>query len=142
VIHESIYCQESASNWSAQRILGEFEEFEAGANLLGELVFPWIFDEDPALRQLKACAEELAARNDWPRLYDLDQLAHNKVPVAAAVYVDDLYVDLYVDRGHSLQTAGVIRGLRPWVTNEFVHNGLGEDGRVFERLHAMVRGDA
>ena len=67
----------------------------------------------------------------------MDQLARNKVPVAAAVYYDDLYVD----RGHSLQTAGVIRGLKPWITNEFVHNGLGEDERVFQRLHAMVRGE-
>ena len=137
VMHESIYCQESASNWSAHRVLGEFEEFESGTNLFGELVFPWMFDEDPALRPLKACADELAARDDWPRLYDVDQLARNKVPVAAAVYYDDLYVD----RGHSLQTAGVIRGLKPWITNEFVHNGLGEDERVFQRLHAMVRGE-
>jgi pimeloyl-ACP methyl ester carboxylesterase len=137
VMHESIYCQQSASNWSAHRILGEFEEFAEESILFGELVFPWMFDEDPALRPLKACAELLAARDDWPRLYDVDQLARNEVPVAAAVYFDDLYVD----RGHSLQTAGVIRGLRPWVTNEFVHNGLGADERVFTRLHAMVRGE-
>jgi pimeloyl-ACP methyl ester carboxylesterase len=138
VMHESIYCQGGASNWSAHRILGEFEEFEAGTNLFGELVFPWMFDEDPALRPLKACAELLAARDDWPRLYDVDQLARNEVPVAAAIYFDDLYVD----RGHSLQTAGLIRGLKPWITNEFVHNGLGADERVFERLRGMVRGEA
>jgi pimeloyl-ACP methyl ester carboxylesterase len=140
VMHESIYCQGSASNWSAHRILGEFEEFgkpEGSTNLLGELVFPWMFDEDPALRPLKACAHELAARTDWPPLYDVDRLARNEVPVAAAIYFDDLYVD----RGHSLQTAGAIRGLKPWITNEFVHNGLGADGRVFERLRAMVRGE-
>ncbi|HZM82635.1 MAG TPA: alpha/beta fold hydrolase [Candidatus Limnocylindrales bacterium] len=138
LMHESIYCQGGASNWSAHRILGEFDEFGSGTNLFGELVFPWMFDEDPALEPLKECAHELAARDDWPRLYDVDQLARNKVPVAATVYFDDLYVD----RGHSLQTAGVIRGLRPWITNEFVHNGLGADERVFERLHAMVRGEA
>jgi pimeloyl-ACP methyl ester carboxylesterase len=136
VMHESIYCQGSASDWSAHRVLGEFDEFETGTNLFGESVFPWIFDEDPALVPLKACAQELAARDDWPALYDVDQLARNKVPVAAAIYFDDLYVD----RGHSLQTAGVIRGLKPWITNEFVHNGLGADERVFDRLHAMVRG--
>lgn len=133
VMHESIYCQGSASDWAAHRMLAE-----AGDEPLlhGEMVFPWMFDEDPALLPLKACAQELAARADWPSLYDVDQLARNTVPVAAAVYFDDLYVD----RGHSLQTAGLIRGLKPWITNEFAHNGLGADERVFDRLHAMVRG--
>jgi hypothetical protein len=135
VMHESIYCQASASNWSAHRIMAEFEEFKVETNLFGELVFPWMFDEDPALEPLKGCADLLAARADWPRLYDVDRLAHNEVPVAAAIYFDDLDVD----RGHSLQTARMIRSLEPWVTNEFVHNGLGADERVFTRLHDMVR---
>ncbi|HEX6682278.1 MAG TPA: alpha/beta fold hydrolase [Candidatus Limnocylindrales bacterium] len=133
IMHESIYCQGRASDWAAHRTLTEIGDEPL---LHGEMVFPWMFDEDPALVPLKACAQELAARDDWPNLYDVDRLARNTVPVAAAVYFDDLYVD----RGHSLQTAGVIRGLKPWITNEFAHNGLGADARVFERLHAMVRG--
>jgi len=36
-----------------------------------------------------------------------------------------------------------IRGLRPWITNEFVHNGLRADGeRVLGRLIDMARGRA
>ena len=36
-----------------------------------------------------------------------------------------------------------IRGLRPWVTNEYEHDGLRvSDGEVLDRLIAMVRGNA
>lgn len=136
VMHESIYCQETASGWAAERVLGEFPEFEDETMLFGETVFPWMFDEDPALRPLKECAELIAAAGDWPRLYDPDQLARNTVPVAAAVYYDDLYVD----REHSVATAAAIRGLKPWITNEYAHNGLTFDGRVFQRLRGLLNG--
>jgi len=59
------------------------------------------------------------------------------VPVAAAVYFNDMYVD----RDDSLRTAVSISGLRPWVTNEYEHDGLrNSDGRVLDRLIGMVRG--
>lgn len=54
---------------------------------------PWVFDTDPALRPLRETAEELAARTDWRPLYDPARLAANEVPVAAAIYYDDMYVD-------------------------------------------------
>jgi hypothetical protein len=39
-------------------------------------------------------------------------------------------------------TARTIRGLRPWVTNEYEHDGLRvSNGQVLDRLIAMVRGD-
>lgn len=95
-----------------------------------------MFETDPALRPLRETAELLAARTDWTPLYDRDRLAANEVPVAAAVYHDDMYVDA----GHSLRTARTIRGLRTWVTDEYEHDGLRSGApRVLDRLLAMVR---
>jgi hypothetical protein len=49
---------------------------------------------------------------------------------------------MYVDRDDSLRTAVAIRGLRPWVTNEYEHDGMRVSrGAVLDRLIAMVRGD-
>jgi hypothetical protein len=69
-------------------------------------------------------------------VYDPEQLAVNEVPVAAAIYAEDMYVP----RMHSEETASQVRGLRPWVTNEFHHDGLRIDGeRVLGRLIDMAR---
>ncbi|GAB2955639.1 alpha/beta fold hydrolase [Micromonospora polyrhachis] len=141
LLHESIYCQGTASSWSASRVRAEFDEFDlwhrAEVNFTAEMFYPWLFDQDPALRPLRGCADLLAAHDDWPRLYDPDRLAGNTVPVAAVVYFDDLYVDF----AQSMVTAGQVRGLRPWVTNEHVHDGLSARPAVFDRLRAMVRGE-
>ena len=86
----------------------------------------------------RAAAEILAA-HPWPRLYDAEQLARNDVPVAATIYVNDLYVE----RRFAEETAVAIRGLRPWITNEYEHNGLRADGeRILGRLIDLVRGRA
>ena len=59
------------------------------------------------------------------------------VPAAAAVYFEDMYVPAEL----SLPTARAIRGLRPWVTNEYQHDGLRvSDGAVLGRLIALARG--
>lgn len=52
-----------------------------------------MFDDFAALRPLKTAAELLAAKSDWPRLYDLQALESTSVPVASATYYDDMYVD-------------------------------------------------
>ena len=42
-----------------------------------------------------------------------------------------------------METACLIKGLRPWVTNEYEHNGLRADGeRVLGRLIALLKGRA
>ncbi len=82
LMHESIYCQGSASSWSAQRVLEEYPQFRDDADeplLTGEMVYPWYFEEDPALRPLRAAADILAEKEDWGRLYDIDVLAANTV---------------------------------------------------------------
>jgi pimeloyl-ACP methyl ester carboxylesterase len=145
LLHEPCYAQAAATRWSAQRIRAEFPEFDASAALdgtapllfTGEMIYPWMLDTDPALRPLREAAEILADRDDWPPLYDPARLAANEVPVAAAVYYDDMYVP----RELSVQTAARIRGLRPWITSEYEHDGLRvSSGKVLDRLIAMTRG--
>ena len=138
LMHESIYAQGEATNWAAWRVLEEFPEFSPAAPeplLTGEMVYPWYFELDPALRRLEQVAGLLAQKDDWPALYDPAQLAANTVPVAAAVYTHDVYVD----RDLSLETAGAVRGLRVWETDKFHHDGISDDGAaIFARLLAMT----
>jgi pimeloyl-ACP methyl ester carboxylesterase len=148
LLQEPSYAQGFATRWAAQRIRAEFGEFDPAlvldadpgvAPLLftGEMIYPWMIDADPVLRPLREAAELLAERDDWPPLYDPSRLAANEVPVAAAVY----YHDMYVDREFSMRTADAIRGLRAWVTSEYEHDGLRvSDGAVLGRLIGMGRG--
>jgi pimeloyl-ACP methyl ester carboxylesterase len=135
VLHEASWADGGATRWSAQRMLPA--AFDEDPTLLtGEHVFPWMFEEYGALAPLRAAAELLAAR-PWPRLYDPERLAVNDVPVAAAIYARDMYVE----RELSEQTAARVGRLRPWLTDEYEHNGLRADGaRVLGRLIDMARG--
>ncbi|MER0449799.1 alpha/beta fold hydrolase [Streptomyces sp. Edi4] len=149
VLQETIYGQRSVdpgpTGWAAERVRAEFPEFDAakaladGAPVLftGEMIYPWMYDTDPALRPLRETADLLAQRTDWPDLYAPDVLAANQVPVFAAVYHDDMYVDT----ADSLATADAVGSVRAWVTNEWEHDGLRAGGRqVVDRLIAMARG--
>lgn len=139
VMHEPIYGQDGPTAWAAQQVRDELPQFAASADpalLTGEMIYPWMFDVDPELRPLKATAEALAQRR-WAPLYDLAALASNDVPVAAALYADDMFVDA----GLSRETARAVRGLRTWETNEFEHDGLRESDNVLDRLIRMVRGE-
>jgi pimeloyl-ACP methyl ester carboxylesterase len=142
LLHESIYCQPGtgASRWSAQRVRNSLPEFAPTARPLlptGEMIFPWMFEADRMLSPLREAADLIAERTDWSPLYDRDRLAANKVPVAAAIYHDDMYVEY----AYSLETAKHIGNLRWWVTSEYSHDGLRSDARVLDRLLAMVSGD-
>jgi len=142
ILHEAIYCQGSASNWSAQRVLAEFPQFEVSPGrpiyFTGEMIYPWMFEEIGGLKPLQESAEILAAKADWPDLYDLEQLQQNPVPVAAAVYYNDMYVEL----GLSEKTASLIQGSKLWVTSEHEHSALRMHGEnVFGRLYDMLHGE-
>ncbi|MFL5674834.1 MAG: aminopeptidase, partial [Chloroflexota bacterium] len=135
-LHESSYADGVATRWSADRLLPDV--IRDGDLFTAEHVYPWMFDDYAALQRHKAAAEILA-HHPWPRLFDEAQLAVNEVPVAATIYVDDLYVE----RRFAEETAAAIRGLRPWITDEYVHNGLRADGeRVLGRLMDLTRGRA
>jgi pimeloyl-ACP methyl ester carboxylesterase len=135
-LHESSYADGGQTRWSADRL--QPDEVRDGELFTAEQVFPWMFEEFGALRS-HAPAADLLAQYDWPRMFDPDQLRVNDVPVAATIYVDDLYVE----RVFAEETAAAIRGLRPWITNEYEHNGLRADGeRIVGRLIDLVRGRA
>jgi len=141
-LHEAIYCQGAASNWAAERVRGEFPEFELSLDrpvfFTGEMIYPWMFDEYAHLRPLKEAAEILAAYDGWPPLYDVGALQDNTVPCAAAVYYDDMYVE----RALSEDMARNIQGIKLWVTNEYEHNALRAEGeKVLDRLLEMLRSD-
>ena len=142
ILHEAIYCQEFASNWSAERLRAEYPMFEADPAqpilFTGEMIYPWMFDEYPQLRPLKAAADLLAADDSWPRLYDVDTLRNNTVPCVAAVY----YNDMYVERAYSEESAAAIRDSKLWITNQYEHNALRADGEILlGRLLGMLHGE-
>jgi pimeloyl-ACP methyl ester carboxylesterase len=137
VLHESSYADGHATNWSASRM--QPAEFDQDQTLFtGEHIYPWMLDDYGALNNLKEAANALA-KKEWPKLYDPEKLKNNQVPVAAAIYADDAYVDSVF----SLQTAEQIPNLRPWLTNEYEHNGLRVAGEhVLGRLIDLARGRA
>ncbi len=137
VIHEACYADGCATRWSAARL--QPDDYERQIELFtGEHVFPWSFVDNGGLAPLGKAAE-LLAEHPWPRLYDPERLRSNQVPCAAAIYADDVYVE----RRFSEETAGLIHGMRPWLTNEYEHNGLRVDGdRVLDRLIDLARGRA
>ncbi|XP_031377419.1 uncharacterized protein LOC116192871 [Punica granatum] len=146
LMHESIYCQGDASRWSAERMRDEdetkFDALKAAKEgrpvvFTGEMIFPWMFDEIHALKPFKEAANILAEKKDWPPLYDKKSLNDNKVPVAAAVYYEDMYVNFKL----AMETASQIAGIRLWISNEYMHSGLRDNGsRVLDQLSGMLNG--
>ena len=139
ILHESIYCQQEASLWSAQRVREQYPVFnyQKGAPFYftGEMVYPWMFEQLDCLKPLKHAAEQLAEETDWPALYDTDTLSRNQVPVSCAVYAEDMYVEM----NYSLETLQGIPNSKAWLTNEYEHNGLREDGeRILDKLIAQA----
>lgn len=60
-----------------------------------------------------------------------------QVPVAAAVYYEDMYVNFKL----AMETASQIAGIRLWITNEYMHSGLRDGGgQVFDHLIGMLNG--
>ncbi len=133
VLHESIYGRPGlgATGWAAHRVRGRFEVFatppeELGERFcfVGEHMFPWQFEQDPALVPLREAADLLAELDDWGELYDTTALAANEVPVAAAMYTPDMFVPFTSQQ----RTAALIAGLRPVVSSEHQHDGIRADG--------------
>jgi hypothetical protein len=139
VLQESIYGDGANGpfRWAAQRERDRRPEFAPERRPLlftAEMTFPWMFEEIPALHAFGPAVDALASLPAWSPLYDPDRLAANEVPVAAAVYTDDLFVDA----GLQQDTLARLGAAQAWLTNEFEHDGIGS-GRVFTRLREMVR---
>jgi hypothetical protein len=121
LLHEAIYCQGEASNWSAHRVAAKLDAFKDDGvgrfNFTGEMVYPWMFADYRHLQPLAEAADILAMRTDWPALYD-------------------------VERTFSAETADAIGNMRTWVTNEFDHNGLRTAGpRILDYLLDLISGE-
>ena len=136
VIHESSYADGGATRWSAERV--EPDDFRGDSHAAHRRA-----PVPVALRGLRrtcgrtARSPSILAEHEWPRLYDADVLAEVDVPCAAAIYADDPYVDRQFSRGDRRPAARHA----PWLTDEYLHNGLRSDGeRVLDRLIGLARG--
>lgn len=149
LMHESIYCQgDVPSMWAAWR-MRESAEYNDVFNPItavtqdkkiyftGEMVFPWMFDDFAELRKVRETAQALARCKDWTSLYDVHVLGSNKVPVAAACYFEDMFVSFELTQ----ETLEKIPHVRQYVTNEYLHDGIREQGAaIFEKLLHLARG--
>jgi hypothetical protein len=93
------------------------------------MIFPHMLEDYYELSKIKIPAEAIAQYEDWPSLYDEEQLAKNEVPVYCAVYMDDMYVDYDFSR----ETASKIKGAKVFVTNMMYHDA------VRSRMDEVVR---
>ncbi|KAK6380397.1 hypothetical protein LTS17_005587 [Exophiala oligosperma] len=130
LLHGALYAQGQAPDWAFDRVRGEEEfgsMFKYSENtqnqqvyLTGEMVFRSVFSDNADLRRVAETAELLESDSDWPALYDLDRLRRNTVPVYAAVFADDMYVDL----NFSLKTAGLVDNYHMHLTNVMFHDAI------------------
>lgn len=138
ILHEAIYCDgpNVASNWAANRVglsqggsSGPFAWLRPDFTLSqstgplyfsGEMIFPFHFETYPELIPLREVAEKLASYNDWPALYDVQRLRDNTVPLYAASYVEDMYVEHHLAR----DTSNLVKGSKVFETNVMYHNAL------------------
>lgn len=86
-------------------------------------MFPWLFEDDPDLSPMKEAADLVAAR-EFDNLYDLDALEANRVPSAAWIYYDDMFVPA----SESIRTAERTN-ITYLLTNDYHHDGLRVDGK-------------
>ena len=127
--------------WAAAEEKAHRAEFDTLARPLmftGEAMFPWMFEQMPELKPFKPAMDLLMEDTSWDKIYDPQRLACNEVPLQAAVYFDDMYVD----SGLQLDTLSRVGNSHAWVTNEFEHDGL-HGSVVFKHLfnEALNRGD-
>ncbi|KNZ80616.1 Proline iminopeptidase, partial [Termitomyces sp. J132] len=130
ILHEPIYCQGRASNWSAERILKDYpqhswnhmktQDNQSPVCFFGEMIFSDMLDDYIGLRPLKGAAQLLAKFSDWPPLYDEAQLAKNTVKVTAATY----YKDMYVDFNLAQITASAVQNMEQYISNQHHHSAL------------------
>ncbi|KAK5126376.1 hypothetical protein LTR85_010612 [Meristemomyces frigidus] len=125
ILHEPIYCEGNAPAWSAHRLMEEYPAFdldktEGPIYFTGEMIYPSMFEDYTELRKVQDVAEMVASDADWGPLFDEVQLAKNEVPVYAASYFEDMYVDFDL----SMETAAKIKGCKVFTTNVMFHDAI------------------
>ena len=102
-------------------------------------MYPWYFEQDPALAPLRELAEVLAAAHRG---------LGTSVRRGAAGREHRARGRRRLHRRHLTWTGkspwpppAAVKGLQVWETAEFHHDGIADDGEgIFARLLAMVRG--
>lgn len=152
VLHESVYCQGESSNWAAERVGKTLKEFqwvmetplkatnsrESPLYFSGEMIFPFMFETYPELEKLRDVAEILARYTDWPTLYDEEQLARNEVPVYAASFVNDMYVDF----GLVQEVVVKIKSCKQFITNTMYHDAVRSQSKSLMEELFKLRDDS
>src|ERR1700742_4805276 len=96
-----------------------------------------MLDDYTSLRQVKDVANTLAQRKWDGKLYNLDILAKNSVPVYAATYIDDMYVDFQLTR----KFAEITGNLHEFITNSMYHDAIrSKTNEVIEELWELRKG--
>ncbi len=96
-----------------------------------------MFGTDPVLRPAAEVAQIIAHWSRGLRSTMPPSSAPTTCPSPRRIYFDDMYVP----QQFSVRTARAIRGLQPWVTNEYEHDGLRvSSGAVLDRLIGLARG--
>ncbi|RLV84646.1 Proline iminopeptidase [Meyerozyma sp. JA9] len=155
LFQECIYCDGnySPSFWSADRLrkLPQNQNFvfspemEEPLYFTGEMVYKSMFDDYTELRPFKLVADSLHTRKKWTQLYDVDRLKQIKwkqVPIVAATYFYDQYVDFDTTMNVKRTIFG-FENLRQYITSEFFHDGIRADaakvlGSLFDLLDAEI----
>ena len=109
-LHESSYADGVATRWSAERLLPD--EIRDGVAFTAEHVFPLDVRRLPVAPAAQGGGRDPRRARLAAALRRRRSSRVNEVPVAATIYVDDLYVE----REFAEETAAAIRGLRPWIT--------------------------
>jgi len=144
------------ANWAAERAIAAAPAFQVSTALASsnspiaddssspdpfyftaEAITSSFFTDYPALQPFKGLAEHLAKCNDWAPLYDATKLAQNTVPVYAASYFDDQYVDFELAQ----QTARSIKNCKVWITNAAYHDAIRAKGEVVMKHLIDMRDD-
>mmetsp|Transcript_12891 Transcript_12891/g.24208 ORF Transcript_12891/g.24208 Transcript_12891/m.24208 type:complete len:754 (-) Transcript_12891:120-2381(-) len=163
LLHESIYADNTSdckqTSWSAHRVYEHDKDFQYYSKLdkaepvllTGEVIFPWMSDGDYAELSgfgMRALAHAIAEKNDWRPLYNSENMRKALAvdgtctsKAAAALYYDDMYVDF----DFAMKVAkrgGPLENCRVWVSNEYQHSGLRDDGSsIFNKLLGMAKGE-
>jgi hypothetical protein len=147
ILREAIYCQGEASKWAAERVGRSLKEFDwiSGSPssfnskdqplyFSGGMIYPFMFDTYPELKKVKEVAQIIAHYKDWPELYDEEQLAQNEVPVYAATFVDDAYIDF----GLVQETLEKVGSCKQFITNTMYHDAIkSKTAEVMKELFAL-----
>jgi hypothetical protein len=166
LLHESIYADgPGATEWAAHSSFeaistSTIKEFDYNESVntdnsptlfFGEMVFPWMAEGDFAEvsgNGMRSLSQSLAKKQDWLPLFDAANMrkallsggALAKTKSAAAVYFEDMYVDFDCSM-KLVQRNAPLEGVKVWVTNDYQHSGLRDDGAtIVNKLLGMAKG--